>query len=220
MKGQYWLRKYPLDKVEGTYAVHIALGAKVRVGSEWFRWFPDVRQLIISREGGCQDENRFIEQDSWLEAKEFVMSRRRTDLVWELLAGAEWLAGLGHRRSAITEAVTALEVAVFDFARRQEDVLDATISSRVNVSSLKNWIEHMGLSGTLNYLFPLIFSEEQIPSDVLGGCQEAIQQRQNVVHNGQRDVREDTLSLCLHSIRSACRLLKTNNGIEVKWQAA
>lgn len=209
-KGQYWLRQYPMDKVEGTYAVNLAFGAKVRIGSEWFRWFPDVRQLVIGREGGCQDENRFIDKDSWLKAKEFIASSRRTSLVWELLAGAEWLAGVGHRRSALTEAVTALEVAIFDFARLSEgqETSSLPISERVNVSSLRNWIERMGLSGTINYLFPLIFSDEKMPTDLLRECQEAIQQRQNVVHNGQRDVQEEKLSSYLDSIRRLCSILE------------
>jgi|GEM_PF-2251223 len=210
-KGQYWLRKYPVDKVDGTFAVNLAFNARVNIDSEWFRWLPDVRQLVIGREGGCQDENRFIDRDTWSEAREFVASPRRTSLVWELLAGAEWLAGIGHRRSALTEAVTALEVAVFEFAGlpRAQEAFGPLITDRMNVTSLRNWVKRMGLSGTICYLFPVIFREENMSTDLLKGCQEAVQQRQNVVHSTpRRDVPEDKLSWYLHSIRNMCAILE------------
>ena len=209
LKGQYWLREYPIDKEEGLYAVNLAFKARVLIDTEWFRWSSDIRQLVIGREGGCHDKDRFIKQDDWAEAKEFITSQHRTTLVWELLAGAEWLAGIGHRRSALTEAVTALEVAISEFASqpKSEEVF-GILGERINVTSLKKWVEHMGLSGTIHYLFPVIFSEEKIPKEVLKRCQEAVQQRQNVIHSGQRDVQEDKLSEYLHAIRQICRLLE------------
>lgn len=210
MKGQYWLQEYPLNKAEGLYAVNLVFKARVLIDSGWVRWFPDVRQLVIGRVGGCQDRERFIDKDSWSQVKEFVTSKRRTSLVWELLAGAEWLAGTGHRRSALTEATTALEAAISEFSNqpKAEEAFGPRTSERMNATSLKNWIEHMGLSGTIHYLFPVIFPEEKMPTDILTNCQEAILQRQNVVHNRQRDVQEDRLSVYLEAIRKMCRLLQ------------
>ena len=45
----------------------------------------------------------------------FVIGNRRSPLVFELLARAEQLSGNGYTRAALTEAVTALEVAISDF---------------------------------------------------------------------------------------------------------
>jgi hypothetical protein len=210
IKGQYWLQEYPLSKVEGLHDVNVAFKARVLIDSEWIRWYSDVRSLTNGRAGGCYDIDRFIDKDSWPQVKEFVTSKRRTSLVWELIAGAEWLAGIGHRRSALTEAITALEVAVSEFSTqpKAQEVFGSLISERMNVTSLKSWIEHTGLSGTIHYLFPVIFSEEMLPTEVLRDCQEAILQRQNVVHNAQRDVQEDRLSAYLEAIRKMCRLLE------------
>jgi hypothetical protein len=215
LKGQYWLQEYPVDKVEGLYAVNLAFKACVLIDSEWFRWFPDVKQLIIGREGGCQDRDRLIDQSAWPEVKRFITSERQPSLVWELLAGAEWLAGIGHQRSALTEAVTALEVAISEFAKqpKAEEAFGSLITERMNVTSLKNWVEHMGLSGTVHYLFPVIFPEEKVPTEVLKVCQEAILQRENVVHRGQRDVQKDKLSRYLHAIRKMCRFLEAHQMI-------
>ena len=66
----------------------------------------------------------------------------------------------------------------------------------------------MGFSGTIHYLFPVIFSKEKMPTDILTDCQDAILERQNVVHNAQRDVPEDRLSVYLEAIRKMCRLLE------------
>ena len=212
IKGQYWLQDYPLNKADGLNAVNQLFKARVQVDSEWVRWFSDVRQLVIGRVGGSQDQERFIDKDSWPQVKEFITSEQRTSLIWELLAGAERLAGIGHRRSALTEAITALEIAISEFSSQPnaEEAFGSLISERMNVTSLKKWIEHMGLSGTIHYLFPVIFSKEKMPTNILKECQEAIQQRENVIHNGQRDVQEDKLSMYLEAIRKICRLLEAN----------
>ncbi len=211
MKGQYWLQEYPLSEAEGLSTVNLAFKARVLIDSEWVRWFPDVRQLVIGRVGGCQDRERFIDKDSWSQVRSFITSKQRASLVRELLAGAEWLAGIGHRRSALTEAITALEAAITTFSNqpKAEEAFGSLITERMNVSSLSNWTEKMGLSGTIHYLFPLVFSEEMMPTDILTDCQEAILERQNVVHNAQRDVQEDKLSVYLEAIRNMCRLLET-----------
>ena len=212
IKGQYWLQEYPLNKADGLFAVNQLFNARVRVDSEWVKWFPDVRQLVIGRVGGCQDQERFIDKDSWPRVKEFITSKQRTSLVWELLAGAERLVGIGHRRSALTEAITALEIAISEFSCQPnaEEAFGPLKSERMNVTSLKKWIEHMGLSGTIYYLFPVIFSEEKMPTNILKECQEAILQRENVVHNAQRDVQEEKISMYLEAIRRMCRLLEAN----------
>lgn len=210
-KGQYWLQEYPID--EGRiYSANIVFKAKALIDSQWVRWYPTSTAVIRVRDGGCRNESRFVDRDTWSKAKEFVASSERTPLVWELLAGAEWLAGMKHRRSALTEAVTALEVAVFKFARRPraQEAFGPLITERMNVTSLKNWIKHKGLSGTIHYLFPVIFPEEKMPTDLLKGCQAAVQERQNVVHSTpRRDVPEDKLVWYLDSIRKTCAILET-----------
>ena len=210
VKGQYWLQEYPIDKAEGLFGINIQFNTQALIDSKWYRWFSDIKQLV-NLPGSLSNENaRFIEQDIWPEVIEFVTSKRRSALVWALLAGSEWLAGIGHRRSALTEAVTALEVAISDFAKRSDikEIFEPMVTERMNVASLKKWTGRMGLSGTVNYLFPLIIAEDKLPTDILRDCQEAINMRQNVVHNGQRDVSEHKLLTYIDSIRRFCLILE------------
>ncbi|MCP4357710.1 MAG: hypothetical protein GY796_06810 [Chloroflexi bacterium] len=150
-----------MDKADGLYGVNIQFNARVLIGSEWYRWFSDVKQLVNLPRGQSYEHERFIKQEIWSDAIEFVVSKRRSPLVWELLAGSEWRVGPENRRSALTETVTALEVAISGFVNRLdiEEAFKPAITKRMNVTLLKKWIERMGLSGTVvHYLFPLIFA--------------------------------------------------------------
>lgn len=205
-KGQYWLEDYPIDlgQMASTFT---RFKASVRTeDSEWTRWVPSNTHTIRSQ---VPDETRLIDRDDWANIREFVSSSGKPDLVGELLSGAEALAKSGHRRSALTEAITALEVAVSRFSRNPnaDSKFGPRFAERLSLRSLKGQVSRLGLTATLSYLFPLIFSEDQLPTEVLRPCQEAITQRQNVVHQGQRDVDEEKLNLYLRSIRQMCSIL-------------
>lgn len=206
-KGQYWLEEYPVDP--GQRADQFTrFNAQVKSeDSEWNRWVPTITTTI--RGAQLPDETRLIDRDDWSRIRKFVVASGDPDLVGELLARAELLAKSGHRRSALTEAVTALEVAISRFSQNPDagSEFGSHFAERLNLSSLKGQVGRLGLTGTLRYLFPLIFPEDQLPTEILRPCQEAIGQRQNVVHQGQRDVDERKLNLFLHSIRQMCSIL-------------
>jgi hypothetical protein len=84
-------------------------------------------------------------------------------------------------------------------------------AKRLNVKSLSHQVEHLGLTGSISYLLPLILPEPILPQDVIQGCQLAIAERQNVVHNreGVRDVRPKILRTSLTAIRRMCHLLES-----------
>lgn len=126
----------------------------------------------------------------------------------ELLSGAEQLAGNGYARSALTEAVTALEVAISDFARspQHNQKLALIVGPRLGVTRLQKQIEHIGLSGTVSYLLPLLLPDSVLSVKVLEGCRNAIDTRQNVVHNGQREVHD--LIEHIASIKACCKALR------------
>lgn len=90
-KGQYWLHEYPID-VGMMYSQNNHFKAEVLINGKWIRWKPSDETVIRSRGGFCHEKSRFLDQDAWAKARNFVISQRRTSLVWELLAGAEWLA--------------------------------------------------------------------------------------------------------------------------------
>lgn len=207
-KGQYWLEEYAMDP-DSTWGAFRNFDPEVTaVGSEWVRWKPSNVQHIRLQ---MMDEARFISRDDWEKVREFVRAPDRPPLVGELLAGAESLADNGHRRSALTEAVTALEVAVSEFSRqpRAELAFGSVYAERMDVASLKKQVEHLGLSATIRYLLPLLFTKEQVPQNTLKACQSAVARRQMVVHQGQRDVRENEIHVFLQAIRQLCSVLES-----------
>jgi hypothetical protein len=205
-KGQYWLEEYPINagRMSSDFA---QFHAELKVDSlDWCRFRPTDRhhmKVIL------MDESRYVQEADWPQFTAFVKSKRRPSLVPQLLASAETLAGIDHRRAALVEAVAALEVAVAEFGRapRADHAFGPTLGKRMRLESLESQIKHLGLSATIKYLFPVMFNEEQLPTAVLQGCQEAVEQRQNVVHNGQRDVSQEKLSVYLSTVRSACAIL-------------
>jgi hypothetical protein len=140
----------------------------------------------------------------WEHIRAFVTGKRRPDLIFELLARAEELASNNYGRSALIEAVTALEVAVGQFAR-EENTLAGQFASRMGLDSLKSQVEHLGFSATIRYLLPLLLNEIDLPTQTIKTCQEAIKVRNNVVHQGQRDVLD--VEQYIKSIHSCCEVL-------------
>ncbi|MDZ4204312.1 MAG: hypothetical protein U1C46_05780 [Bacteroidales bacterium] len=202
-KGQYWVSEYKLDS-RRMYSYFQSFEAKGRInGSDEFSFQPGVGvfiHVIMSSEDP-------IKENEWTEVGKFVKGVQRTPLVLELLAGAEQLAGNNYARSALTEAVAALEVAILAFGRSQDNNLKLTslVGPRLDLNRLSKQIEHMGLSGTIRYLLPLLFPEDVLPLDVLAGCQDAITERQNVIHNQKRNVKN--VSRFIQSIRKCCKIL-------------
>ncbi len=78
----------------------------------------------------------------------------------------------------------------------------------MGIKGLKNQVDHMGLSGTINYLFPVLFSEDQVSSSILTTCQKALEVRGNVVHNGQREIESKKLITFINGIRQLCEILE------------
>src|SRR5262249_10641069 len=132
-----------------------------------------------------------------------------SSLVLQLLASAEAFAGMDHRRAALVEAVTALEVAIASFAKRPkaQEAFGPVLADRFDTPSLKTQVEHVGLSGGVRYLLAVIFRPEQLPTDLLRSCQQAVDERNNVVHRGQRDVADAKLRAYLSSVRQVCAIL-------------
>jgi hypothetical protein len=139
-----------------------------------------------------------------------MASSSRPRLVGTLLAGAEQLAGEGHTRSALTEAVTALEVALFEFARNPAVSLLAPgySTERVGLESLHSHVDHLGLTASLHYLLPLVVPEELLSSEVLKNARKAVAARQTVVHGGQRTIAPTALREFLGAIREVCAALE------------
>lgn len=205
-KGQYWLLKYDynLDQMYSLFNKFDGLG-KID-DKEWFRFQPGVGDTIRVE---MTPEEKYITEGEWKSVCEFVVGRQSAPLVGELLAGAEQLEGNGYGRSALTEAVTALEVAISDFGSSQSasEKLTSVYGERLGIGSLKKQIKRMGLNGTVRYLLPLILPEAILPSKVITACQEAVTLRQNVVHNGSRNVSVVAVRKGISNIKKCCKIL-------------
>lgn len=207
IKGQHWLHEHTLDinRLRDTCLRYECRG-RVDDGNS-FRFCPTTTDTIIVCSEG---EERYISEVDWPGIRNFVIGEGKTELVRELLAGAERLADVEHYRAALTEAVTALEVAVSTFSRtpKANESFGSHMAARMSVPSLAAQVKHLGISGTVNYLLPTILSEEILPTPVLTACQKAIRQRQTVVHQGQRDVQEGDAKSSIAAIRKLCEALE------------
>lgn len=204
-KGHYWLEDYPiLDK---NYASEF-LKNEARIRFDGGQWLRLRSKRVLEFVATFPGEERLVTQEDWDAAGDFVQSTQRVPIVGHLLSIAEKLSDEGHRRTALIEAVSALEVALHEFGRRAESGKPAQCKDvRTGFSNLKKHIEHLGLTGSINYLLPLILEESEISREVLAQCQGAIEERNNVAHNGQRDVQPEKLWRYLQGIRSLCQAL-------------
>jgi hypothetical protein len=201
-KGQYWLKPRPVS-FESMTSDFNEFKAKVKVESrEWIRWYP---ASIDSFTAVLKDSSRFVSKTDWPAISEFIRGQNRPNLVLELLANAESLAQEGHTRSAIVEAVAALEVATARFSKSPK--LDNVLSERIDAQSLQSQVEHLGFSGSLRYLVPLLLGKEVLPTTLLHQCYRAVEMRGNVAHQGQREIDEETLLPLLRAIRHVCTIL-------------
>lgn len=207
-KGQYWITELEFDAGR-LHSFFNQFEARARLDDgKQFRFQPAAGDQITISMG---DDSAYIKESEWIEFHEYVRGTHKPALVGELLAGAEYLLKVGHPRSALTEAVTALEVALHSFARNPaaETAFGKYMAGRIATSSLKSQVQHFGLSGSISYLIPTIIPDNIMPTDVLQACQGALTQRQNVVHNGQRDVNEAFVNVAIANIRKFCEILSS-----------
>jgi hypothetical protein len=207
-KGQYWATPKHLDR-DMMASESVRFGARARIGAgPWFRWQPSQTDCLTATMPSVNDP-RMLRSDDWLRAQAFVQAGSRTSLPLEILASAERFAADDEARAAVMEGVCALEVALHSYARAaaSSPTMPSEYSSRIEASSLLGIVEHLGLTASVSYILPLLFSPEELPASVLSNCRRAIAARQNVVHNGQRSIRPADLHDYLQALRAVSDLL-------------
>ncbi|AMV29575.1 hypothetical protein VT84_34590 [Gemmata sp. SH-PL17] len=206
-RGQYWLEE---RKMEGRdiHSDFVQFRARVSIdGSEWMR-LTDTRSGVF-RSWWCP-ESRRVGSGEWKTIGQLM--ERRPDTVGALLTAADDYRSQDQSRTAVIEAVSALEIAVGNFTDRSRSVdWFYRSSERFGVANLKAHRRHLGFTATVSYLFPLLFTEEQMSAGTLRDCREAIEERNNIVHNGQRAVKPDKMIRYLESIRRLCEFLRSHS---------
>jgi hypothetical protein len=206
-KGQYWVHQFRLDPQkqfnDTPNGYSPATDVQTYINDEPVFWCPPANPTIVT----AMDNGRALHENDVCSAWQFLCTDRRPDLVLELLCDAELLEDDGHDAIAITQAITALEVATDRFSKslRANALYSEPLRSRLEFAALKSAVRHLGFNATYNYLVPLLFSEEQLPTEILKQCQRAIQQRNNIVHHGTRTV-ENAWQL-IASVRKMCQIL-------------
>ncbi len=210
-KGQFWLNPLEIDLDRmASHSVEFKARAQVDDGP-WFSWQPTQSEVLtlgapIFREA----PPRYLTSTDWPEAQAFVSAEGQPNLPRQLLAAAEAFAAAGSERVALTEAVTALEVAVSWFVEspKSDYLLTEPLRSRLGLESMKSVLHRRGLTATVGFLLPILFDSSKLPDEVLATCRQAIEARQNVVHRGARRVDPDKLRRFLGGIRNLCEVLQ------------
>ena len=210
-KGQYWLipLEIDLDRM-ASHSVEFEARAQVDGGS-WFRWEPTQTEVLtIDAPFFREAPPRYLTPRDWPEAQAFVSGEGRPNLPRQLLAAAEAFAAAGSERVALTEAVTALEVAVSRFmsSPKPDYLVSEPLRSRLGLESLANVHERRGLTYSVSFVLPILFDEGTLSSQTLATCREALERRQNVVHRGVRRVDPAQLRRFLGGIRKMCEVLQ------------
>lgn len=205
--GQYWVTETALR----SSAYEQCLRLKCRVPIDGDLWL-----LFAPRRGNSMlitvvlDTSRHINEKNWAELCSFVEQNKKSPRYKELFTGAEEIKSYGHNRAALLEAIAALESALQRFAQspNAEKLYGHKLKSRMESASLTKQVQHMGFSGSIGFLLPVILDEALLPTAIVEGCRIAIEVRNNVVHNGQRDIKPDVLNKSLSSIRGYCAALE------------
>ena len=205
VKGQHWLRE--MDTDPSLMDLHFQeFEAKAQYEGKVFRFESRRRQMIRVAIG---DKRRYITPGDWDRLRAFVGSSQRIPLAPTLLSDAEALAANGHRRDAIVQAVAAMEISIAAFAKKPaaDNKLWATLwlSAKEFISPKAN--RALGTHGNRQLPLSLIFSESDLSQSVVDGCASAITERQNVVHNGKKDIEVTAIREHLRNIRTLCEFL-------------
>ncbi len=207
IKGQYWLDILDADRENILYLNNLwRAEASIDSGNK-FRWAPPGTNEIIHE--FYIDSETTIKQEEWSEVREFFNSNSRPRFVLTLLSNARYLKDQGHKRSAVIDCVTALEVAVNEFGKspKIDDLCISEYKSRIDMKNLGKQFDHLGFSGSLRYLVPILLNYEELSNDVLDKCYDAITVRNNVVHNGQKDVDDNLLNEIIIAVSYCCKVL-------------
>src|SRR5439155_12878761 len=124
------------------------------------------------------NNGRSVTMADWESAQAHFSGAGRPDLVFEILANAELLAHDGNHRSALVEAVSALEVAVNDIGRKPAKslLISEEIHHILQNYTLQNIAQRMGLTAAVTILLPIIIPKTDLPKNILMTCGNAILQ--------------------------------------------
>lgn len=204
--GQYWLSELKTDPMNpGQFFMHAETVSKL--DGQLVDFDPDQRLLKVV--GGFYGPERSVHREQWEDVRAFVSGETRLPLIELLLSNARKLASQGLSRNALIDAVTALEVAVNRFAEESGHHLNSRFRSvDSSTGSIKSLMEKVGLRGAFAVAIPLLLTEEEFPAKLVNICKDAIELRNNLIHNGAREVKGNLTQLLNAADEACARLTK------------
>jgi len=127
-----------------------------------------------------------VDKNKWLELSDFVSNRRKSKMINILIANSIRYRSEKNGRMAVVEAVTALEAAIKHLLPTA--IMNAMEVPNVTENELDNFIEKAGLRQTVSLLFKILQNVLGISEEDLEHLTKAIDTRNNIVHNQQREV--------------------------------
>ncbi len=206
--GQYGLKPISFDEKKLSSNMITLRAIVSENNTNWYDF--DIKhsdQLVI----GFMDADNALFEYQWEKVKEYVLNNNRTELTLELIANAYYLLDSGHGRSAIIEVCSALETAVSEFSKYKDFSWLNLINSngRVDPRNISSQINHLKFSTSVKFLFPILFSEQEVSKETINDCIRAIEVRNNVIHNGQRNVDDRMLREIIPQVEVLCKFLLT-----------
>ncbi len=206
VKGQYWLRPLKFD-VANHSSFFQQTGANAFIGLNGPHRFRPNNMVFLA--GEVQNVASFISEAEWPEVSKYVCEDSRPPIVNSLLSKSRELASEKHNRTALIEAVCALELRLYEFGQRYpHKALPPDLVNRVESNSVQGLIDAAGLRGSFALVIPLLVDDSTLPDETLALCRQAIEMRNNVVHHGQRNVDSLKLKKFQKAIEECCATLQ------------
>jgi hypothetical protein len=201
--GHHWLRERD-PKARLMMSRNNEFRARVSIdGGDWLRWCPPHVDVFNGRPIGGEPSLR---PPDWSVLQDFLEHPRRLTLFLELLSNSFALLASGHHRSALIEAVSALEVAFRGFVRAP-DPSQLSRPAALNGDTLAQVSSRLGFSTSFRYLLPVVVKQFDTYHADHKASIAALDTRHNIVHNGQRDVEERATAAHIRSIRKMAQAL-------------
>lgn len=212
-KQQYWLNRCKFDsRNPGQTAIRFFarisfLNSTTFIGQVLLNAFPNIISLdvVFSPEGPAYA----IRSEEGSHVQDFLNSASRVRSVLEFLANAKELLGADHPRSAIIEAMAAIETAMTQFFQvskleRREDV---DIPNEFNVETIVKSLSRIGVGNSIKFLLPLTLPTSKLPQTVIDQCYELYELRNKTIHDEKRNFQGIELRSLIDEAEKLCRIL-------------
>jgi hypothetical protein len=171
--------------------------------AEWMRFGPQKGRAIPAR---IHMPMRYVSKNDWSQIRDFVSGDEKMPNYKEIISAAKMLASAGFLRSAVTEAVAALEQCTKSFGARCGNG-SAAPESVVDGVNVADHIERLGFTCSFDVLLPLVLKPGVIQPGDHSLAKEAILIRHNIVHNLQRALNVTKVVKQITSIEKICDIL-------------